>query len=110
MPGLRADPRYHFALVCGAKSCPKLRRVPYSAKHLDKELKDETIKFLEDGKRNQLEGDTWKVSRLFDWYQGEFGESQASVIEWIHAQTEARFPKPKRLEFLEYDWSPNQRN
>ena len=110
LPGLRPDPRYHFALVCGAKSCPKLRRIPYSAKHLDGELKAETIKFLKDGKRNQLEGDTWKVSRLFDWYQGEFGGSQASVIEWIHAQTETRFSKPKRLEFLEYDWSPNQRN
>ena len=110
LPELRADPRYHFALVCGAKSCPTLRRTPYSAKYLDRELKAETIKFLEDGKRNQLKGDTWRVSRLFDWYQGEFGGSKESVIKWIRTQAGGRFSKPKRLEFLEYDWSPNQRD
>ena len=110
LPGLRADPRYHFALVCGAKSCPKLRRMPYSARNLDDELQAETIKFLKDGERNQLEGDTWKVSRLFDWYQGEFGGSKGSVIEWIRTQAGDRFSKPKQLEFLEYDWSPNRRN
>ena len=107
LPNLRPDPRYHFALVCGAKSCPKLRREPYRGSQLDEMLQSETMKFLQDPSRNDLRGDTWKVSRLFDWYRREYGGSEQSIIDWIAAQGIAQ--KPKQLEFLEYDWSPNQR-
>ena len=109
LPALRVDPRYHFALVCGAKSCPKLRRKPYLAENLNKTLREETLKFLRDPERNQLTGSVWRVSRLFDWYKSEFGNSETATIDWVMNQLGPEAKRPERLEFLEYDWAPNQR-
>ena len=109
LPGLRRDPRYHFALVCGARSCPKLRRKPYRGVNLDASLTLETRQFLGDLERNQLVGDTWKVSKLVDWYRTEFGGSQSATIDWIIKWAQFKGKRPKNLEFLEYDWTPNHR-
>ena len=109
LPAVRIDPRYHFALVCGAKSCPKLRRQPYRAQKLNEDLTHETLKFLKDPSRNQLSGKVWRVSRLFDWYRAEFGNSKASIIDWVLKQLGPEAKRPEGLEFLEYDWAPNQR-
>ena len=40
-----ADPRVHFALVCGARSCPPVR--VYSSETLDAELEDAAFSFFE---------------------------------------------------------------
>lgn len=109
LPSLRPDPRYHFALVCGAKSCPKLRRIAYQGKGLDGALTFETRKFLDDTERNQMRGSTWRVSRLFDWYKVEFGTSNEATIDWIMRFIDSKSSRPTQLEFMEYDWSPNLR-
>ena len=109
LPALRKDPRYHFALVCGAKSCPKLRRKPYMGSELSDTLSLETLKFLKDPERNQLAGNVWRISRLFDWYKTEFGTSESARIDWLLEQLGTKTKRPERLEFLEYDWTPNQR-
>ena len=40
------DPRIHFALVCAAMSCPRLRNEAYAAARLDAQLDDQGRDFL----------------------------------------------------------------
>ena len=43
------EPRIHLALVCAAMSCPSLRAEPYRGMELDKQLNDQTHRFLKNG-------------------------------------------------------------
>jgi hypothetical protein len=67
------DIRSYFALSCGSTSCPDLRRQPYTARQLNRQLDDQTRSFLSNrGKglvrsRNQV-----RVSKLFSWFEHDF--------------------------------------
>ncbi len=48
------EARVHFALVCGARSCPPLRAEPYLAPRLNDQLEDQAMIFLNNPKENLL--------------------------------------------------------
>lgn len=63
------DPRVHFALNCGAKTCPPIRF--YMSEDLDNQLEKATENYLNqevEVSKNRLE-----VPRVFLWYRGDFG-------------------------------------
>eukprot|EP00457_Paulinella_chromatophora_P006517 gb/GEZN01006535.1/.p1 GENE.gb/GEZN01006535.1/~~gb/GEZN01006535.1/.p1 ORF type:complete len:504 (+),score=59.88 gb/GEZN01006535.1/:129-1640(+) len=119
------DPRIHFALNCGAKSCPPI--AVYQADKLDKQLKMATESFLlSDDVQIVYEDNKVKLSMLFKWYMADFQENPDSkplpsnLLRWI-----AKFlPKGTKrnqllalrgtndfadvkIEFLEYNWGLN---
>ena len=79
------DPRAHFALVCAARSCPPLRSQPYIGNKLDEQLDDQTRQFLNDGTKNTFDKQNKiaHVSRIFDWYESDFGGTNESVMRFI---------------------------
>ena len=110
------DPRIHFALVCAAVGCPKLRPEAYEGVSLDRQLDEDARGFLADSSRNRFESDGKKLllSQIFNWYRGDFDEAAGSVPKYI-----ARYVGPDArsvaldpdvvVEFLDYDWSLNSR-
>ena len=109
------DPRVHFALVCASSSCPPIG--VYTAENLDSELDLAASTFLNaEGLRiNREENRLW-ISRIFRWYDADFGKSQAERLKFI-----ARFLNSREdREFLEknaetvkviyqdYDWRLNR--
>ena len=40
------DPRIHFAIVCASSSCPKLARYAFSEAHVQRQLEEETRKYI----------------------------------------------------------------
>lgn len=66
------DRRIHFALNCGARSCPPIRH--YTAAGIDQELELAARSFCSRG-GVRIDDDTKKVvlSRLFLWYSRDFG-------------------------------------
>jgi len=111
-----ADPRIHFALVCAALSCPKLREEAYEGSTLNAQLDGDARRFLNDPGRNQfdLEAKTVYLSKIFDWYDSDFEESAGSVRSFISRYV----PHDKKLliesedpdiEYLPYDWALNTR-
>ena len=63
--------RIHFALNCGARSCPPIR--VYDAAKLDRQL-DTAAKSFVSQEAEVAEGGVAKVSKIFMWYKGDFGE------------------------------------
>jgi hypothetical protein len=63
-PGFK-DPRVHFAINCASKGCPPLRPEPYRANILEQQLDEMTRAFINDSRRNRLEGRTLYASRIF---------------------------------------------
>ncbi len=109
------DPRVHFALNCGARSCPKLASTPYpdDVAALDARLESATVAFLgtREGVFVDHEGRKIWVSKLFEWYAEDF---KAGVPAFISDHTGD--PSVKKaiadgyaLDYQGYNWIPNAR-
>ncbi|CAF1949822.1 unnamed protein product [Rotaria magnacalcarata] len=77
----RCDPRIHFALNCGARSCPQI--AIYSSTNLEKALNMATTSFCNAEVDILLENAEVRLSKLFLWYKNDFGRSETEVLRWI---------------------------
>lgn len=107
------EPRIHAAIVCASLSCPPLRREPYRATELDAQLDDNVRRWLADPRKGSRIDRTDRVlfvSRIFDWFSGDFGDVPSFVAShrvaedgaWIRAQGKAL-----AIRYFDYDWSLN---
>jgi hypothetical protein len=108
------EPRIHFALVCAAMSCPRLRREAYTGPRLDEQLDEQAHAFFHNSERNRIPADaeTIALSRILKWYGEDFGSSEADLQRFIAPYFEGTVRS--RLEdaayevtFLSYDWTLN---
>ncbi|KAG7344194.1 glycoside hydrolase 15-like protein [Nitzschia inconspicua] len=65
------DCRIHFALNCGAKSCPPI--ACYSAEKIDIQLDQATRTFLKQETVMAYTTQEIRISKIFYWYYGDFG-------------------------------------
>ncbi len=107
------DPRIHFVLVCASLSCPLI--TVYHALEIEEELEAATATFINGG-GVIVEPKPARVSlsRIFSWYQGDFG-SRSGVLQFILAYlregSERDYLRENiskvRLSYQKYDWSLN---
>lgn len=111
------DPRIHFALNCGAKSCPPIAVYSDESSMLDQQLDLATRGFLESNTEVNVDEGIVTLSMLFSWYKQDFGNDELAIVQWVqqHAngalaasitQLLTKRPKPL-LKFADYDWSMN---
>lgn len=114
------DPRIHFAVNCASIGCPMLREEAFVAARLERQLDEQTARFLGDRSRNRFEAGRLRVSRIFDWYgddfrQGHLGIGSLEAFFARHAERLADAPADRALvaagrapvAFLDYDWALN---
>jgi len=108
------DPRIHFALVCAARGCPPLGTEPYRAGTLDDQLTAAVENALRSPRQLRLQADTLHVSKIFDWYKGDFG-GPAGIRAFLlrHAPEPARDALARGkvaavVPDIEWDWSLNR--
>lgn len=97
------DPRIHFALNCGAKSCPILLNEAYKGAKLGKQLDTQTQKFINNKKFNVIEKNKVNVSKLFDWYKDDFG----NVCDFLNKYSNIKVNQSASISYLLYDWTLN---
>ena len=105
------DPRVHFALVCGARSCPPLRCRAFYGGGLNRVLERLTRRFINSKLGVRAEGEKLSVSKLFTWYAGDFEASDGTVGKYLaryHKTQGARLATAK-LEYQPYSWALNKR-
>jgi hypothetical protein len=107
------DPRIHYAVNCASIGCPMLREEAYVAVHLEKQLEEQTRRFLSDRSRNRVHGGRLEVSKIFDWFREDFEPFEryfAPHAQWLSddpGQQKLVVDGKARLSFLDYDWSLN---
>lgn len=104
------DPRFHFALVCASMSCPKLQRRAFTAERLDEQLEQASIEFFNEPFRNEINVAQAKLSKLLNWYWGDFKDLYGSRIELVNQYRKEPIPETTPTEFLDYDWRLNNQN
>ncbi len=102
------DARLHFVLVCGATGCPPITTFAYRAEKLEEQLEAQTRTALNDDKFIRTEGTDVQLSQIFDWYEGDFGGSKKSVLDWINGYRATPLPTDARVAYYTYDWSLNE--
>ncbi len=103
------EPRIHLAIVCASVSCPDLRNEPYTAAQLDKQLDEQTRRFLDNPDKGlKIDKDALLVSKIFDWFEKDFAV-QGGVKAFIkHYRADA--PDLKIKPDIPYDWAVNSLN
>lgn len=66
------DPRIHFAVNCGARSCPALDRRAYQGNNISAHLDAQARRFAADSAHVRWEAGRLHVSRIMDWYGEDF--------------------------------------
>jgi Protein of unknown function, DUF547 len=118
------DARIHFAVNCASVSCPSLAVEPYRSDALGEQLDAAARRYLESREGLQVDGNTLRVSRIFQWYGGDFAADYAPLVldprdinERAILGAIVRYGPPdaaarartgtSRIQFLRYDWSLN---
>jgi hypothetical protein len=109
------DPRVHFALNCGAQSCPPLLPRAFADDKLEATLSELTRTFLDgpglvlDETKKEL-----RATKLLDWYKEDFAGKDGTLEAFLRKHvTDAKKlaaldPQSGwKLAFQDYDWAPN---
>lgn len=108
------DPRIHFALVCGARSCPPIGF--YEAEQVDFQLDLAAGSFINSPQVTiSPPEETVSISMIFKWYKTDFGGSDQAILEtllnYLDEGEKKNFLKEKkdqiRIKYLPYDWNLN---
>lgn len=119
--------RIHAALVCAAISCPPLRREAYTGPELDRQLEDQTNRWLasSEGLRIDRDAGTVAISSIFQWFAEDWPRAdpnaapvpghkkESAVLHFIarHRPVEERqllLRGDYRLQYLPYNWDLNR--
>ncbi|WP_152040725.1 DUF547 domain-containing protein [Salinigranum salinum] len=96
------DERIHFALNCGATSCPPI--AAYSREGLDEELTLASQSYLGTEVDYDLDAGIVRVPQLLLWYHGDFG-GRAGVLELLRRDGRLPADASPKIRYRSYDWS-----
>lgn len=109
------EPRVHFALNCASIGCPPLRREAYRGADLSSQLQEQAKVFLNDSDRNRYDPEkkTAFISKIFDWFEEDFGSGDAEVLGFIYPfiqkpGVDVETFKSFKIKYLDYDWGLNR--
>ncbi|WP_080237235.1 DUF547 domain-containing protein [Spirosoma rigui] len=102
------DKRIHFALVCAARSCPRLRNEAYTGAKLNAQLDDQGSDFLNNPAKNAITAKKASLSKYFDWYKGDWKDDNKSVEYWVNKYSKTKINQDTQISFLDYNWDLNE--
>lgn len=101
------EPRIHFAISCGARSCPPVRT--YHPPGLDVQLNAVTRAFVE--REVTLDGESLIASELFKWFREDFDDFSGGLAGFLAGYLEEGAVRRAVLEhgvegmtWRPYDW------
>lgn len=101
------DFRIHFALNCGAASCPPIAF--YSAENINKELDMATANYLESDVDYYKAENKVVVSKLFQWFIADFG-GKSGIIQILKKYGIIPKNENPKISYKPYDWTLSLEN
>jgi hypothetical protein len=108
------DPRIHFTLVCGSRSCPPIGF--YTSGQIEDQLELATASFINSGEVEIIPSENLlRISQIFRWYRRDFGGNQRAIIQFLLQYLDPGEKKDflgahqegVRVRYRSYDWSLN---
>jgi len=99
----QVDPRVHFALNCGAKSCPAV--VAYDAKQINEQMDKSTINHLQATSKYDKETNRVYITSLFNWFRGDFG-NKVGIRQFLKVyEVLPEDANKTAISYNTYDWT-----
>jgi hypothetical protein len=98
---IACDPRIHFALNCGAASCPAIRS--YEVEAVENQLDAATRLYLDETVEYEESKDVARVPRVFLWYRGDFGGGDG-IRSFLRDYDAIPGQSTPRLRYQSWDW------
>ncbi|MFV8334162.1 DUF547 domain-containing protein [Flavobacterium sp. GSP14] len=98
----KIDYRIHFALNCGAKSCPPVSA--YDSKNINEQLDKSTKSYLMTDAKYDKTKNILFVPSLMSWFRGDFGNKKGILKICSDLKIIPKEADPK-LEYNDYDWT-----
>ena len=98
----KLDYRLHFALNCGAKSCPPIAF--YKPETIDQQLDIATKVYLRGEAEYDEAGNKVKLPALMNWFRRDFG-GKKKMIELLRQLTIVQLDRNPKIKFKDYDWT-----
>lgn len=115
------DPRIHFVVNCGARSCPVLEARAYQGADLQQRLEAATRRTLNDARYVRYDAAAQKLhlSKIFDWYKQDFidwmpppAPPQPTLVDYVKRYSENSealdAAEAVKVSFNDYDWHLNE--
>lgn len=102
------EPRIHFAVNCASVSCPKLFNEAFYPERLEEQLDQVTKEFIKSKKKNFITTEKASLSKIFNWYSGDFKVDKKSVIDFINLYSEVKITSDTEVNYMDYDWNLNE--
>ena len=105
------DARIHYALSCASYGCPNLQKQVYTGKNVDSLFDKAAKEYVNNFRGVTIEGDKLIVSKIYTWYQAEFGGSELAVIahlkQYAEPDLKQKLNRFSSISEYRYDWSLN---
>ena len=109
-PGWK-DPRVHYAVNCASLGCPNLWPEPFSGADLEPRLDAAAHAYVNHPRGIRIEAGKIVASKIYSWFQEDFGNSETGVLAHVAAYAEAGLARAlarfKEIHGYEYDWALN---
>ena len=92
-------------LNCASRSCPPIG--VYTPDQLDQQFDQASANYI--NQETTIEGNTLMISKLFSWYQADFGGRQGVtefILRYLPKGQRRSFllEHPKKFKYAKYDW------
>ncbi len=105
------DPRIHYAVNCAALGCPDLQPVAFTAANTEELLERGARAYVNHPRGARIEDGELVVSSIYEWFQADFGDSEAGVLAHLRAYAaptlRERLAGRNGYDDHEYDWTLN---
>ena len=104
------DPRIHFAINCGSRSCPPLGHRIFLPETLDLQLEEKTKSFINDKNNVYIDSDVQVIylNKIFKWYKKDYNNVRKFLIKYLEENLSYKDIKDYKIKYYKYDWSSNQ--
>ncbi|MGG8496372.1 DUF547 domain-containing protein [Tenacibaculum sp. TC6] len=100
------DPKIHVAVNCASGSCPQLGNFAFTEANYEDKTSSLMKNFINDSKRNKISEDNVYLSKIFEWFKGDFTK-KSSLIDFLNQYSTVKINDNAKIHYLEYDWSLN---
>lgn len=101
----------HYGVNCASVGCPNLQRQAWTAESLDARLAEAAREYVNSPRGVRITENGLVVSRIYRWFQEDFGGSEEGVIAHLLDYAEAELAEAIRsnpvIDGHAYDWSLN---
>jgi hypothetical protein len=106
------DPRVHYSVNCASVGCPNLKRTPWSAATLERDLDAAARAYINSPRGVDVRADGLHVSAIYKWFVADFGGNDDGVLKHLRQYAEGPLAQALAKPGVKiagdfYDWSLN---